>query len=124
MIRALRASPSRPVLAVDRRELLVASLTGLSTACGIRVVNPTDRATPAPATGPSSDDAVSRIDVQAAHDRWQAGLAVFVDTRGPEAFTAGHIKGAMLMPLSEIDGDPVAARRKLPTGKLAVFYCT
>lgn len=104
-----------------RRGVLLAALAVVSEACGIRVIPPSDRATPVP---PASDDAVTRIDVLAAHARWQDGSAVLVDTRGAEAFAVGHIKGAVLMPLADIDRDPVAARRALPSGRLAIFYCT
>jgi 3-mercaptopyruvate sulfurtransferase SseA len=108
----------------SRRYWLAASLSAAHAACGVRVVNPNEHATPVAITPPASDEAVTRVDVKTAHARWLAGSAVFVDTRGVEAFTAGHIKGAMALPLAEVDGDPARARRKLPAGKLAVFYCT
>ena len=104
-----------------RRGVMLAALAVVSEACGIRVITPSDRATPVP---PASDDAVTRIDVSAAHARWQDGSAVLVDTRGAEAFAVGHISGAALMPLADIDRDPATARRALPSGKLAIFYCT
>ena len=106
---------------VLRRLALAASLGAIAAACGIRVIDPSARVTPVP---PASDDEVTRIDVQAAHTRWEGGSAVLIDTRGAEAFAVGHIRSAWLMPLADIDRDPAAARRTLPPGKLAIFYCT
>ena len=44
---------------------------------------------------------------------------VLLDTRGPEAFTGGHILGAWCLPPSELD--EVAER--LPKDKELVTYC-
>jgi predicted sulfurtransferase len=110
------------VVALRRhRRLVLVSLAGLSAGCGIRVVNPS--ATPT-RVAPVSDEAVARIDVQGAHAKWRDGSAVFVDTRNPDAFAAGHISGAVGLPLADVTNDPAAARQRLPAGKLAIFYCT
>jgi predicted sulfurtransferase len=109
---------------------------GVVVACGIRVVDPRARDADAksPPNGvsdpvrasavPESDEAVARIEVATAYARWKADSAVFIDTRGAEAFLVGHIAGATLMPLSEVEADPGVARRSLPSAKLYVFYCT
>ncbi len=44
---------------------------------------------------------------------------VLVDVRRPEEFSAGHIDGAILMPLETID----AAYRNLPKDTRLVVYC-
>ena len=49
-------------------------------------------------------------------ERHQAGEVVLVDVREPSEFAAGHIEGAVLVPLSSFD--PAA----LPQGQL-VLYC-
>ena len=44
---------------------------------------------------------------------------VLIDTRGPEAFVAGHIPGSWCIPNSELD----RAASSLPKDKELVTYC-
>jgi 3-mercaptopyruvate sulfurtransferase SseA len=45
--------------------------------------------------------------------------AIFVDVRSKESYDAGHIKGAISIPLSEVLG----RLRDLPPNKFIVAYC-
>ncbi len=47
------------------------------------------------------------------------GKAVFVDVRSEESYHAGHIKGALNIPSSQLD----ARLRELPPGKTLITYC-
>jgi hypothetical protein len=106
---------------VARRRSWLLSLPLVAGACGVRVVDPGARPTVAP---PDSDESVTRIDALGAHARWKDGRAVLVDTRARDAFVAGRISGAISMPLADVERDGAGARRRIPAGMLAIFYCT
>lgn len=116
-----RAATSAPMFQMARRRSWLLSLTMVASGCGVRVVDPGARAAVAP---PDSDEAVTRIDATRAHAQWKDGRAVLFDTRARDAFLAGHIAGAVSMPLVDIERDAAEARRQIPAGKLAIFYCT
>src|SRR5262249_1893065 len=63
---------------------------------------------------------VHLITAQALHQALGgAGAAVVVDVRDPEEYVAGHVPGALNIPL-----DQLALRMaELPTGRLVVAYC-
>ena len=65
-------------------------------------------------------DSVPRISVQELHRALQMDEAVVVDVRSRGSYDAGHIKGAVSMPLSEITGLSSA----LPRDRLIATYCT
>jgi rhodanese-related sulfurtransferase len=48
------------------------------------------------------------------------GRAVVVDVRGADSYSAGHIKGARLIPINEIE----ARAGELPRNKMIVTYCS
>ena len=48
-----------------------------------------------------------------------AGKAVFVDVRSKQSYDAGHIKGALSIPGSQIK----SRFRELPAGKTIITYC-
>ena len=50
----------------------------------------------------------------------ERGDAVFVDVRPPEAYTAGHIPGALHFDALEIDARAAELRR---LGRLPILYC-
>lgn len=56
----------------------------------------------------------------AAHRRSAPDDIVLVDTRSPEAYTVGHIPGAVSLPHATIDAAALAA---LPARALLVTYC-
>jgi len=66
----------------------------------------------------SKDDleAVSRAELL---KRTARGDVTVVDVRPPEEFAAGHLPGALNVPLAEFE----ARRRKLPRGREIVAYC-
>jgi rhodanese-related sulfurtransferase len=47
------------------------------------------------------------------------GDVTIVDVRPPEEFAAGHLPGAVNVPLAELE----ARRKKLPRGREIVAYC-
>ena len=46
--------------------------------------------------------------------------AVYVDVRSKDSYDAGHIKGAINIPLSELIGTRL---REIPPGKMIITYC-
>lgn len=62
------------------------------------------------------------IELQQALDLFQAGNAVFVDSRHAFDYKLGHILGALNLPLSDYDSSPEAVR-SLPRNKTLVTYC-
>lgn len=97
-------------------------------------------ATSAPATAPPIDTAASsgfnspltpptqspdkaevgRISAEDLQLKWKAGNVTVVDTRDALSFEAGHIPGALNMPLASVE----ANLDLLPKGKSIVTYCT
>lgn len=73
---------------------------------------------PAAATDPAFD-ALPRIEIAAAFERFTSGDALFVDNRVKSEYDLGHVAGAISMPENE-----VAARfAELPKDKDLIFYC-
>ncbi len=50
----------------------------------------------------------------------KAGKAVYVDVRSKDSFDAGHIKGAISIPESEIIGPRL---KNVPPSKMIITYC-
>ncbi len=63
---------------------------------------------------------VTRIELDEAKARFDAGTAVFVDTRKLEDYETAHIPGAILMTLEEID----ARHMELTVSPEIITYCT
>ncbi len=83
------------------------------------------QASPQSPSGPPGHDhaaetAVARISVTEAEAAVKQGEAVLLDVRQAPAYTAGHIKGAIAMPESEI----ASRAGTLPKGKKIITYCT
>lgn len=100
---------------------LVAFVACNSTDKGSRVAtsNPitTNKLKPAETTHP---DAARRINVQEAQKLIVGGQAVVFDVRNQAAFDQGHIRGAKLIPFSE-----VADRSgEFPRDKTIITYCS
>ena len=64
-------------------------------------------------------DGVEALDVQGLLDRSDQGEVVVVDVRPAEEFAAGHISGALSVPLAELAG----RLAELPVGATVVAYC-
>lgn len=79
---------------------------------------PQAMATMTPAPEPSLESA-KRIERDAAIKMVDEKKAVFVDVRPKDAYDAGHIKGAMNIPL----GDLIARVKELPAHKEIITYC-
>lgn len=63
-------------------------------------------------------------EIQAAKTLYDRGGVVFLDARPAEAFTAGHIKGAISMPVREAEGMMEAFSKTHPSGTHFVTYCS
>jgi rhodanese-related sulfurtransferase len=77
------------------------------------------------ATPPKTDDhghadEAPRITLAEAKADFDAGKAVFVDTRNEDAFKVEHIKGAINVPAKEIE----AKYKNIPTDKKIIAYCS
>ena len=66
------------------------------------------------------DDGVRRISPAQLRAAVLNGRAVIVDVRGADSYNAGHIKGARLIPVNEIE----ARANELPRNKMIITYCS
>ena len=66
-----------------------------------------------------ADDA-PRINLADAKKDFDAGSAVFVDTRAETAFKSEHIKGAINVPMEAVE----MRYKEIPTGKKIIAYCS
>lgn len=69
---------------------------------------------------PADPSAARRISGEEARQAVAKGEAVLVDVRAKEAYEAGHAKGAISLPLSDVP----ARAGELPKDKLIITYCT
>ncbi|MGE3466028.1 MAG: rhodanese-like domain-containing protein [Pyrinomonadaceae bacterium] len=67
-----------------------------------------------------NEEAVPRISVEDAKKEFDAGNAVFVDSRGDGAYNAEHLPGALNIPF----GATPDKFTKLPKGKKIIVYCS
>jgi len=65
-------------------------------------------------------DQVTMVDIETARDWIESGKAVVVDVREQHEYDAGHIKGAILRPLSTWDPDELPP---VPDGKHLLLHC-
>lgn len=72
----------------------------------------------APVNTPKDD--APRISLADAKKDFDAGAAVFVDTRDSAAFKAEHIKDAINISLDVLE----AKYKEIPTGKKIIVYCS
>ncbi len=80
--------------------------------------NPNVLITP-PAANDQNLDKARRISRDEAIKLVKEDKAVFVDVRSKDSFDAGHIKGAVSMPESQL----IAHLRDLPVKKMLITYC-
>ncbi len=76
--------------------------------------------TPAAAHNDASADEVPRISLADAKKAFDAGEAVFVDTRAAEGFKTEHIKGAINIPAGEFE----KRYAEVPKNKRIIAYCS
>ena len=67
-----------------------------------------------------SADGVRRITPAEARAAVEKGQAVIIDVRGEDSFKAGHVKGALWIPV----GDISSRSGELPRGKMIITYCS
>lgn len=67
-----------------------------------------------------NEDAVPRISVEDAKKDFDAGNAVFVDSRGDGAYNAEHLPGALNIAF----GSTPDKFAQLPKGKKIIVYCS
>jgi 3-mercaptopyruvate sulfurtransferase SseA len=65
-------------------------------------------------------DGVRRVTPAEARAAVEKGQAVIVDVRGEDSFKAGHVKGALWIPV----GDIGSRAGELPRGKMIITYCS
>jgi 3-mercaptopyruvate sulfurtransferase SseA len=68
----------------------------------------------------SQDTGVARITLEEAKKAFDAGNAVFVDTRDLSSYNQSRIKGAILVP----NGQFATEWQKIPKGKKVIAYCS
>ena len=66
------------------------------------------------------EDSAERIGIEEAKKDFDAGSAVFIDTRDPRAFAQEHIAGAINIPETEVD----QRLNTIPKGKKLIAYCS
>lgn len=89
----------------------------------ITKVEPTKPPVVAPKTDDhnhAEEDNVARISLEDAKKAYDAGTAVFVDTRDISSYNFNRIKGAINLPMSEY----ATGWQKLPKGKKIIAYCS
>ena len=81
-------------------------------------------ATPIPAPSAAAhqhqSDSVPRVTTAELENLLKDGKAIVVDVRGQSAYDIGHIRGAKLIPVTEIGG----RTGELPRDKMIVTYCS
>ncbi len=71
-------------------------------------------------SAPTPADGVRRMTVSELQNLVNKNEAFIVDVRSQDSYNAGHIRGAKLFPLGEID----KRSGELPKDKLIVTYCS
>lgn len=66
------------------------------------------------------DEDAPRISLEDAKKDFDAGTAIFVDTRGTQAYDGEHIKGAINVPAADLQ----AKINTIPTDKKIIAYCS
>lgn len=75
---------------------------------------------PAPAAQSADKTAVKRMSAEDLKQKVDSGQAVVIDVRDANSYAAGHIKGALHVPMASVQ----ANLDRLPKEKDVVAYCT
>jgi rhodanese-related sulfurtransferase/DNA-binding transcriptional ArsR family regulator len=67
----------------------------------------------------TSKDSLEPVSVQDLADRMRNGLVTVIDVRPPEEYAAGHLSGAINVPLADLENN----LGKLPRGREVIAYC-
>lgn len=109
--------------------LLMLSALAISLACNsaakptitkVETPKPTVSAPQADNHNHAEESTVARISLTEAKKAFDAGTAVFVDTRDSSSYNFSRIKGALHLPMSEY----ATGWQKLPKGKKIIAYCS
>jgi 3-mercaptopyruvate sulfurtransferase SseA len=73
-----------------------------------------------PSTSAAHTDDAPRITLADAKKEFDAGTAIFVDTRAEVAYKDGHIKGAINIPAEAME----LRYKEIPTDKKIIAYCS
>jgi len=80
----------------------------------------TTSAAPNPATAPTPADGARRVTVAELKDLLDRNEAVVIDVRNEASYDAGHIRGAKLIPESDL----VKRLDEIPRNKTIITYCS
>jgi 3-mercaptopyruvate sulfurtransferase SseA len=69
---------------------------------------------------PAVADDAPRINLEDAKKAFDAGDALFIDTRGDAQYKSEHIKGAINITMSDVE----ARLKEIPTNKKIIAYCS
>ena len=92
--------------------------TAGATAAGAQAAH---SATAIPSPPQNAEDKMPRVKVEEAKRLVEEGKAIFIDVRGADAYKMSHIKGALDVPLTKLNGDDFSG---LPKDKLIIAYCS
>lgn len=81
---------------------------------------PPVNAAPKPAATPDPADSAPRITLEEAKKDFDAGKAVFIDTRVETQFRQERVKGAINIPVEAVE----TKYKEIPTGKKIIAYCS
>ncbi len=70
--------------------------------------------------GEEQGDGARRISPADAHEAFDRGRAVIVDVRSLDSYKSEHVKGALSIPLGELE----TRLNELPRNKMIITYCT
>lgn len=73
-------------------------------------------------TLPATEADVPRVPVDAAKAAFDTGQAIIVDVRSADAYAASHVKGAINIPLGDIENNPNGLN--LDKNQWIITYCT
>ena len=109
-----------------RKTIVILALVSLAGAASAQMKKAPQPAAP---TGPAQGvpmpvqkptaEAAMRIKLEDAWKAYTLNKAVFIDVRSKESYDAGHIKGALSIPGSQL----ITRFREIPPGKLIITYC-
>jgi len=69
----------------------------------------------------NAEEKIPRVKVDEAKKMVAEGKAIFIDVRGSDAYKMSHIKGALDVPKTKLDGGDFSG---LPKDKLIIAYCS
>ena len=101
---------------------LVLALALVFSACGLihSKTKSDNQQKPAVATATPYPDGARRVTIDEMESLVKEGKAVVIDVRSQDAYDAGHIPGAKLIPAAEI----LNHLNELPKDKLIITYCS